>query len=172
MKSCGIGDRLEMVGDARWCTPSEIVIAPGNRRAIHDVDSLWKGVAEVRIHRAAAVAGPPAGIHIKVHEICEPTNLLSACSLAAGQGAKLVEVDCVRTFGREVCVDELFVRELIVGVVVDVLVHIFIQPFKGGCIQWTSSSAWDFTVLNSSELVVLLPEICLDELGGSQEPEN
>ena len=157
MKSCCIGDRLEMVGDARWCTPSEIVIAPGNGRAIHNVDRLRKGVAEVRILRAAAVASPPAGIHVEIHEVCEPADLLSACRLAAGQGAKLVEIDCVRTLGRQKGVDELRVRKFIVGVVVDVLVHVFIQHRKGGCIEWTSTSAWDFTVLDASELVVLQP---------------
>src|ERR1700704_4980515 len=100
MKSCCIGDRLEMVGDVRWCTPGEISIVPGNCRAIHNVDSLRKGVSEVRILCAAAVASPPTGIHRQIHEVCEPTDLLSACRLAAGQGAKVVEIDCVRTFGR------------------------------------------------------------------------
>src|SRR5258706_5576684 len=98
MKSCCIGDRLEMVGDTRWCTASEIVIAPGDCRAIHNVDSLMKGVAEVSILCAAAVASPPAGIHVQIHEVGEPTDLLSACRLAAGQGAKLVEIDWVRAF--------------------------------------------------------------------------
>jgi hypothetical protein len=55
---------------------------------------------------------------------------------------------------------------------VDVLVHVPIKYLKGRGVWNIPSSSWDFAVLNSSEFVVLLPQVGLKDFGRSQEPEN
>ena len=62
--------------------------------------------------------------------------------------------------------------DLIVGVIMDVLVHVPIQHFHGVGIGWVPSSAWNFAVLDSGELVVLLPQIGFDDFCCRQESEN
>ncbi len=54
----------------------------------------------------------------------------------------------------------------------DVLVHIAVKNFKGGGVERTTTPSWDFAILDSSEFVILLPQIGLKDLGGRQEPEN
>ena len=62
--------------------------------------------------------------------------------------------------------------DLIVGVVVDILGHVGVQHFHGGGVRWVPSSAWNFAVLDSGELVILLPQICFDDFCCRQESEN
>src|SRR3954470_20278945 len=61
---------------------------------------------------------------------------------------------------------------LIVGVVMDVLVHVPIQHFDSIGVGLTPRSAWHFGILDSGELVVLLPQIGLDDFCRRQESEN
>jgi hypothetical protein len=61
------------------------------------------------------------------------------------------------------------VSELIFCVVVNILRHVCIENRKRGGVEYASASAWNFAVLDSAEFVVLLPEIGLKDLGGSQE---
>jgi hypothetical protein len=106
---------------------------------------LGQRVAEVGVLRVAAVARPPARVDGQLHQIREPSNLLGARCFAARQ---------------------------VVGVVVDVLVHVFVQHCKRLGVGRIPASAGDFTVLDAAELVVLLPRIGLEDLGRGQELEN
>ena len=98
--------------------------------------------------------------------------MLRAGRLAAGQGAELVQVDRFRAVRLEVGVDEGEVADLVVGVVVDVLVHVLVQHRDSLGVVRVAAAARDLAVLDAGELVVLLPQIGLDDLGRSQEPEN
>ena len=66
------------------------------------------------------------------------------------------------------------VSDLIVGVVVDVLVHIFIKVLQGLGIGHTSSTTQlrPLLVLNSSEFVVLYPEVAFDGFSRSEESKD
>ena len=72
----------------------------------------------------------------------------------------------------QVGVNEGEVADLVVGVVVDVLVHVLVQHRDRLGVGRVPASAGDFAVLDAGELVVLLPQIGLDDLGRSQEAEN
>jgi hypothetical protein len=61
---------------------------------------------------------------------------------------------------------------LILGIIMDVLVHITIKDFQGLGVDWIPSSSRDFAVLDPSELVVLAPEIGLEDFGRRREPEQ
>jgi hypothetical protein len=50
-------------------------------------------------------------------------------------------------------------------IVVDILGHIRVQRRKGGSIGWVSASTWDLVIWNTSEFVVLHPEVGLQYLG-------
>jgi hypothetical protein len=47
-------------------------------------DCLRQGVAEVRVQRVAAVAGPLAGVDRELHQVGETADVLSAGGRAAG----------------------------------------------------------------------------------------
>ena len=126
-------------------------------------DGLRKGVAEVGVLRIAAVARPEAGVDGQLHQVGEPSDLLRAGRLAARQGAELVQVDRFRAVRLQVGVDEREVADLVVGVVVDVLVHVLVQHRDGIVVGRVPAAAGDFAVLDAGELVVLLPQIGLDE---------
>jgi hypothetical protein len=51
--------------------------------------------------------------------------------------------------------------EFILGVVVDVLVHVAVELLQSFGIMRVPAAARDFAVLDSAELVVLLPQIGL-----------
>ena len=61
---------------------------------------------------------------------------------------------------------------LILGIVMDVLVHISIKHFQGLGVDWIPSSSRDFAVWDSSEFVVLDPEIGLESFGCRRKPEQ
>ena len=54
--------------------------------------------------------------------------------------------------------------DLIIGVVVDVLIHVFVQHREGLGIVWVASSARNFRILDAGEFVVLKPKVGLDRL--------
>jgi hypothetical protein len=135
-------------------------------------DGLRQGVAEVGVLRVAAVARPEARVDGQLHQVGQTPDLLRAGGRAAGQGAEPVQVDRFRAVRFQVGVDEGGVRDLVVGVVVDVLVHVLVQHLDRLGVVRIPASAGDFAVLDARELVVLLPEIGLDDLGGGQEAEN
>ena len=60
----------------------------------------------------------------------------------------------------------------ILSVVVDVLVHVPIQLFHCVGVIWIPHAAWFFAILDSSEFVVLNPEIRLEYFGCCCEPKK
>src|SRR5882672_8271741 len=62
--------------------------------------------------------------------------------------------------------------QLILGIVVDVLVHVAVKNLKGGGVEWTPTPSRNFAILDSSQLVVLLPQIGFENFCSSQKPEN
>src|SRR5919199_4059590 len=53
----------------------------------------------------------------------------------------------------------------------DVLGHVVIQCFQGLGVGLAPAPPWDLPVLDTAELVILLPEIGFDDLDCGQEPE-
>src|SRR6185369_4048059 len=102
----------------------------------------------------------------------EPSDLLRACRFAAGQSSELIQVNGLRALRSEVRVDEDLMCEFVFRIVVDVLVHIFIENRESSGVGRTSTSTRNFTVLDPSKLVVLLPQISLENFGCGQKPEN
>ena len=62
--------------------------------------------------------------------------------------------------------------EFVVGVVMDVLRHVGVEYRERVGVVRVAAPAGDFTVLNATELVVLLPEVGFERLERGQEPEN
>ena len=61
---------------------------------------------------------------------------------------------------------------LILGIIMDVLVHISIKGFYSLGVDWIATSSRDFAVLDACEFVVLAPEIGLENFGRRREPEQ
>jgi hypothetical protein len=81
------------------------------------VGIAWANVSpRSAVFRAAAVSRPPAGVHRKLHEVRNSSDLLGARCFAAGQRPKLVQVDRIGDLGSQVRVDECFVSEFILSV--------------------------------------------------------
>src|SRR4051812_5242304 len=135
-------------------------------------DGLRESVAEVGVLRVAPVAAPVARVDGELRQVGEPSDLCCARRLAAGEGAEGVQVDRLLTARLQVGVDEVGVALLVVGVVVDVLVHVLVDDGERLGVGTTSTSARDLTVLDAAELVVLLPEIGFEQLRGGEELEN
>lgn len=154
MKAGGVGDGLQVIG------VGGVGVGSGDRGMFAGGDGgdrLWKRVAEIGIFVGAAVAGVPSGVDGEFHQVGEAADLLRAGGLAAGQVAEVVEIDGVGAFGGEVGVDELFVGEFVLGVVVNVLGHVLVE--NGDCrgVGGITAAARDLAVLNAGEFVVLLP---------------
>ena len=164
-----VRDRLQVL------VRPQIVVAARNRRVLSHGqvrDGLRQAVAQVRVLRVAAVARPPAGVDGQLHQVGQPADLTRAGRLAAGQRAELVQVDGVRAVRRQIRVDEVRVALLVIGVVVDVLGDVLVQHREGPGVGPVPGSARTLAVLDPAELVVLLPQIGLEQLRRSQELEN
>ena len=62
--------------------------------------------------------------------------------------------------------------DLIIGVVMDVLIHVFIQHREGLGVGWIASAARDFGVLDAAEFIVLDPKVGLEYLQRRWEPKQ
>src|ERR1700676_1888866 len=79
----------------------EIFIGSGNGRVLTDRQGwncLRECVPEIRISSAAPISGPPSCVDRELHKVGKASDLLGAGSLAAWQGAELIEVDRLRSF--------------------------------------------------------------------------
>ena len=82
---------------------------------------------------------------------------------AAWQIAECIQVNRIRAFRNQVSIDELFVADLIVGVVMNVLRHVAVENCKRGRVLRASAvHALLFAVLGSSKFGILQPEIGFD----------
>jgi hypothetical protein len=135
---------------------------------------LWKydvGL-KVGVMKAGAVTSPPAGIESELHKVGKPELSARARGSAARQSAERFEIYSSRSLGDQVCVKESEMGVLILGIIMDVLVHIPIKDFQGLGVGWIPGSSRDFVVWDASELVVLDPEIGLEDFGRRREPEQ
>jgi hypothetical protein len=104
--------------------------------------------------------------------------LVDARSGAASERAERIEADGRRARNalaleeREVGVEEAHVAELVVGVVVDVLRHVAVEVEDRRGVERIAAAPRHFSVLDATELVVLLPEVALDDLDRGQEPQK
>src|SRR5260370_37199175 len=63
-------------------------------------------------------------------------------------------------------------REFVLGVVMNILRHISVDLYKQISVGLIAASSWDFTVLDSAELVVLLPQIGFKDFKRSKKAQN
>ncbi len=112
-----------------------------------------------------AVARPPAGVDGKLRQVSKPVSDqigVNSRRGAAHQRGERIEICRRRSLGDQVGVEELVMSDLIVGVIVDVLIHVFVQRREGLGVIWIASAAWDFVILDAAEFVVLDPKVGLD----------
>src|SRR5262249_46454071 len=83
-----------------------------------------------------------------------------------------IQIDRIRALRGQVGVKEREVADLIIGIVVNVDVHVLIKVFELLSIYWVSAAARYLFVLNTCEFVVLHPEIGLHDFGSRREPEQ
>src|SRR6185437_16202357 len=156
VKSRGICDCLDVVARGK------IVVGSRNRWKLplaQTWNRLWKRERriEVGIVGAAPAPGPPTGVHRELHEVCESSDLLRARRSATRQSTKLIEIHRVSAFRRQIRVNESEMSNLILGIVVYILRHVFVELLKGSDISCAPAAPRDFAVLNAPEFVVLNP---------------
>src|SRR5438552_10753901 len=122
---------------------------------------------KIRVMAVVAITGPPAGIDLKLRQVGEPVSDLAPLNARRGathQSAKPVQNCRIRSSGDQVRVEELMMSDLIIGVVMDVLIHVFVHHREGLSIVWIAMAAWDFVILDAAEFVVLNPKVGLEYL--------
>src|SRR5205814_8215383 len=127
---------------------------------------------QVRIMAAAPITRVPAGINRELHEVGKAQLSARSGSSAAGQSTEAFQVNGIGSLGNEICIQEILVSELVVGVVVDVLRKIVINSLKFSHILRITAAAGDLVVLDSGEFVVLHPEISFENLRRRGKPEE
>ena len=95
-------------------------------------------------------------------QVCQAAALLGAGGMTAWKCAKRIEVDSASSDGVEKSIQESRMTQLIIGVVCDVLRHVFVENLE---------SVFE-GVITERKLGVLLPEISLDQLRCRQESQN
>jgi hypothetical protein len=167
-----VGDRLNVIRG------SEVGIASGDCRKFPG-EQAWDRLreleswAKIRVMGAAAIPRPPTGVDGELHEIGEPFFcFVGPCRLTALQRAKLIEVNLLCALRLQIGVDEGLVADLILGIVVDILIHVPIEILQRLGVGRAPAAAGDFFILDSSEFVVLAPEIALNEFNRGQESQD
>ena len=125
-------------------------------------DKVW---IKIRVMAVVAVARPLAGVDGELRQVSEPVSnqvRIDSCSGAAHQRAKRIEICRRRSLGDQIGVEELLMSELIIGVVMDVVLHFILNNRQGRSIVWIATAAWDFVVLVAAEFVVLEPKVGLE----------
>src|SRR5947207_13037024 len=83
---------------------------------------------KIRVMLVVAVARPPTGIDGKLRQVSEPMPDqigINSRRSAAHQSAERLEIRRSRSLGDEIGVEEVPMSDFIVGVIVDVLIHVF-----------------------------------------------
>ena len=100
-------------------------------------------------------------------------RLVSRCPIKSGftpvavlpiRRAKRIKICRRRSLGDQVRVEELVMSDLIIGVVVDVGIHLVIHNLNRRGVVGIATAAWDFVILDAAEFVVLDPKVGLDQL--------
>jgi len=63
-------------------------------------------------------------------------------------------------------------RKLVLGVVMNILRHIPVDLYEQISVGLVAASSWDFTILDSAELVVLLPQIGFKDFKRRKKAQN
>ena len=122
---------------------------------------------KIRVMAVVAIASPPAVVDRKLRQVSEPIadeGGVNSGGGAAHQGAKRIEICRSRSLGDQVRVEELVVSDLIIGIVMDVLGHVFVHHRQGGGVGWVASCRLGLRVLDAAEFVVLDPKVGLEYL--------
>ena len=89
---------------------------------------------KIRVMAVVAIAGPPAGIEGKLRQVGEPMSdqvRIDSRRGAAHQSTKRIEICRSRSLGDQVRVEELVMSDLIIGVVMDVVLHFVLDNLQG-----------------------------------------
>src|SRR5512132_1284595 len=122
-----------------------------------------------------AVARPPAGVDGKLRQVGEPMSdhgWIDSCRSAAHQSAKRIEVCRSRSLGGQICVEEGMMSDLIIGVVMDVILHFILNNLQGVRVGFIATAARNFVILDAAEFVVLDPKVGLEKFQRRWEPEQ
>jgi hypothetical protein len=176
MERRSIGDRLEVV------LRRQVEIAPGDRRKALLGNLAGNQVRNRRLKDAkpikigimvrVAVPSPPSGIDEKLRQVGEPFTdifFINPCRCTALQGPKFVQIDWLLANRNQKRVNEVKVRELILGIVVDILIHVPVEDFQRIGLSCATAPARYFFILNSSKLVVLLPQVRLKDFNRGEK---
>src|SRR5262249_3790644 len=121
------------------------------------------------------ITGPPAGINRKLGQVSETTSdsvRINAGRGAAHQCAKRTEVYVCRSLGGQISVEELVMSDLIIGIVMDVVLHLILNKLQRVCVGLVSSAARNFAVLDAAQLVILDPKVSLKYLQRRHESKQ
>src|SRR4029077_13469798 len=122
---------------------------------------------KIRVMAIVAVTRPPAGVDSKLRQVSEPMSDLVPINSRRGathQSAKRVQICTRRSPGEQVRVEELVMSDLIIGVVMDIVLHFILNNLQGVGVGWIGFAAWDFVVVDAAEFVVLDPKVGLEYL--------
>ena len=169
MESGCVCDRLEMLLRRQVCVRAWDA---GELAGGEIGDRLGERVAEVGILRGAAVPRPPARVHRQSHQVGEPPDPPCAGGFAARQRLEPIEVGGALALGLEVRVEKREMGELVLGVVMDVLRHVRVEHRDGRSKRRVPAAPWHLGVLDPGKLVVLLPEVRLQNLEGGKEAQD
>src|SRR5206468_2850615 len=120
---------------------------------------------KIRVMTVVAIAGPPAGIDRKLRQVSEPTSdfvRIDAGRGAAHQPAKRIEVCRGRSLGDQIRVEEGMMSDLVIGVVMDVVLHFILNNLQGIRVGFIAIAAWTFVVLDAAEFAALDPKVGLE----------
>src|SRR5207249_10631495 len=122
---------------------------------------------KIRVMAVVAIPGPPAGIDLKLRQVGKPTSDLASIDSrrrATHQSAKPVQNCRIRSLGNQVRVEELMMSDLIIGVVMDVVLHFILNNLQSVSVGWIAAAAGNFAVPHATELVVLDPKVRFEYL--------
>src|SRR5579871_1760123 len=115
MKGSRVGDCLNVIHRGK------VSIVAGNSREfprLQPRNRLWETAPKIWILRAAAIARPPTRVHSKLHQVGQAPDVLRAGRLTTRQRAEFIQVDRLSALRYQVGIDELFVAQLILSIVV------------------------------------------------------
>ena len=93
---------------------------------------------KIRVMAVVAITRPPTGVDCELRQVSEPMpdqGGVNSGGSAAHQGAKRIEICRSRSLGDQIRVQELVMSDLIISVVVDVLIHVFVQHRESGSVE-------------------------------------
>jgi len=112
-----------------------------------------------------AITGPPAGVDGKLRQVGESSSdqvRIDSRRGTAHQSAKWIEIYGSRSLGDQVRVEELVMSNLIIGVVMDLVLHFILNNLQGVRVGFIATATGNFVILDAAEFVVLDPKVGLE----------